>query len=43
MFFLLIMVQRFFGDGSYAIVGPYLAEVWPGERYGARLRRRQSG
>jgi putative MFS transporter len=33
MFFVLIMVQRFFGDGSYAIVGPYLAEVWP-----ARLR-----
>jgi putative MFS transporter len=28
-FFLLIMVQRFFGDGSYAIIGPYLAEVWP--------------
>jgi putative MFS transporter len=29
VFFLLIMVQRFFGDGSYAIIGPYLAEVWP--------------
>ncbi|HYB41681.1 MAG TPA: MFS transporter [Candidatus Methylomirabilis sp.] len=28
-FFLLIMIQRFFGDGSYAIIGPYLAEVWP--------------
>ena len=26
-------VQRFFGDGSYAIIGPYIAEVWP-----ARLR-----
>ena len=33
MFFVLIMAQRFFGDGSYAIIGPYLAEVWP-----ARLR-----
>jgi len=33
MFFVLILIQRFFGDGSYAIVGPYLAEVWP-----ARLR-----
>jgi putative MFS transporter len=33
VFFLLIMVQRFFGDASYAIIGPYLAEVWP-----ARLR-----
>jgi putative MFS transporter len=36
VFFLLIMVQRFFGDGSYAIIGPYLAEVWP-------LRLRASG
>jgi putative MFS transporter len=33
VFFLLIMMQRFFGDGSYAIIGPYMAEVWP-----ARLR-----
>jgi putative MFS transporter len=29
VFFLLIMVQRFFGDASYAIIGPYIAEVWP--------------
>jgi putative MFS transporter len=29
VFFVLIMVQRFFGDASYAIIGPYLAEVWP--------------
>jgi len=33
LFFVLIMVQRFFGDGSYAIIGPYMAELWP-----ARLR-----
>jgi putative MFS transporter len=33
VFFLLIMLQRFFGDGSYAVIGPYMAEVWP-----ARLR-----
>lgn len=33
MFFVLIMVQRFFGDGSYAVIGPYMAELWP-----ARLR-----
>jgi putative MFS transporter len=26
VFFLLIMIQRFFGD---AIIGPYIAEVWP--------------
>jgi putative MFS transporter len=29
VFFILIMAQRFFGDASYAIIGPYLAEVWP--------------
>jgi putative MFS transporter len=29
VFFVLIMVQRFFGDASYAVIGPYLAEVWP--------------
>jgi len=33
VFFLLIVAQRFFGDASYAIIGPYMAEVWP-----ARLR-----
>src|SRR5690349_23306015 len=33
LFFVLVMAQRFFGDGSYAIIGPYIAEVWP-----ARLR-----
>ena len=36
VFFVLCMIQRFFGDGSYAIIGPYLAEVWP-------LRLRGSG
>jgi len=29
VFFLFIMAQRFFGDASYAIIGPYIAEVWP--------------
>jgi putative MFS transporter len=29
VFFLLIMAQRFFGDASYAVIGPYIAEVWP--------------
>jgi len=33
LFFVLLVAQRFFGDGSYAIIGPYIAEVWP-----ARLR-----
>ena len=29
----MIMVQQFFGSGSYSIIGPYMAEIWP-----ARLR-----
>jgi putative MFS transporter len=29
MFWMLLMVQRFFGDGAYAIIGPYSAEIWP--------------
>jgi len=29
MFWLMIMFSRFFGDGGYAVVGPYAAEVWP--------------
>jgi putative MFS transporter len=33
MFFLMILVQNFFGSGNYSIVGPYMGEMWP-----ARLR-----
>jgi putative MFS transporter len=29
MFWLFVMAQRFFGDGAYAIIGPYSAEIWP--------------
>lgn len=29
MFFVMVMVQVFFGSGNYSIVGPYMAEVWP--------------
>jgi putative MFS transporter len=29
VFYLLIVAQRFFGDASYAIIGPYSAEIWP--------------
>jgi putative MFS transporter len=24
-----VVAQQFFGDGGYALVGPYSAEVWP--------------
>ena len=29
MLWLMILISRFFGDGGYAVVGPYAAEVWP--------------
>ena len=29
VFYLLILVQTFFGSGNYSIVGPYMAEIWP--------------
>jgi MFS transporter, putative metabolite:H+ symporter len=29
VFYLTIMVQQFFGSGSYSIIGPYMAEIWP--------------
>jgi putative MFS transporter len=29
VFYLMLYGQRLFGDGGYAIVGPYAAEVWP--------------
>jgi MFS transporter, putative metabolite:H+ symporter len=29
MFFLMVLAQSFFGSGAYAIIGPYMAEVWP--------------
>src|SRR6516225_11941773 len=33
MFFIMILIQSFFGSGNYSIVGPYMGELWP-----ARLR-----
>ena len=29
VFNLMIMVQQFYGSGSYSIIGPYMAEIWP--------------
>ena len=29
VFYLLLLVQTFFGSGNYSIVGPYMAEIWP--------------
>jgi putative MFS transporter len=29
IFWLMIVMNRFFGDGGVAVIGPYAAEVWP--------------
>ena len=29
LFWIFVMAQRFFGDGAYAVIGPYSAEIWP--------------
>ncbi len=29
MFYVLLLLQSFFGNGNYAIVFPYMAELWP--------------
>jgi putative MFS transporter len=31
LFYLMILVQSFFGSGNYSIVGPYMAEIWPAQ------------
>src|SRR5262249_446935 len=38
LFWLFLVIQRFFGDGAYAVIGPYTAEIWP-----AGLRARGLG
>src|SRR5271169_1144166 len=37
VFFVMIMAQRFFGDASYAVIGPYIAEVWPNRLPGSGM------
>jgi MFS transporter, putative metabolite:H+ symporter len=32
-----VVAQRFFGDASYAIIGPYLAEIWPNRLRGSGM------
>jgi MFS transporter, putative metabolite:H+ symporter len=28
-FYLMVVIQQFFGSGTYSIIGPYMAEIWP--------------
>jgi hypothetical protein len=29
VFFLMALINQFFGSGSYSNIGPYMAEIWP--------------
>jgi putative MFS transporter len=37
VFFLMIVVQNFFGSGNYSIVGPYMGELWPSRLRGSGM------
>jgi putative MFS transporter len=37
MFFLMIVMQNFFGSGNYSIVGPYMGELWPSRLRGSGM------
>ena len=37
LFFLLIVLQNFFGSGNYSIVGPYMGELWPSRLRGSGM------
>ncbi len=36
-FFLMILLQSFFGSGNYSIVGPYMGEMWPSRLRGSGM------
>ena len=37
MFFVMIVLQNFFGSGNYSIVGPYMGELWPSRLRGSGM------
>jgi putative MFS transporter len=39
VFYLVILVRQFFGSGSYSIIGPYMAEIWPSRLRASGLGR----
>ena len=36
MFYVMLLLQSFFGSGNYSIVGPYMGELWPGRLRGVK-------
>ena len=37
MFYVMLLLQSFFGSGVYSIVGPYMGELWPGRLRGSGM------
>jgi MFS transporter, putative metabolite:H+ symporter len=37
IFFVMILLQSFFGSGNYSIVGPYMGEMWPSRLRGSGM------
>jgi len=37
MFYVMLLLQSFFGSGNYSIVGPYMGELWPGRLRGSGM------
>ena len=37
LFFVMILLQNFFGSGNYSIVGPYMGELWPSRLRGSGM------
>jgi hypothetical protein len=43
VFYVMVLVSSFFGSGNYAIVGPYVAEVWPSKLRTSAIWESSSG
>jgi MFS transporter, putative metabolite:H+ symporter len=37
MFYIMLLLQSFFGSGNYSIVGPYMGELWPSRLRGSGM------
>jgi MFS transporter, putative metabolite:H+ symporter len=37
VFYLMLLLQSFFGSGNYSIVGPYMGELWPSRLRGSGM------
>jgi putative MFS transporter len=37
LFYVMLLLESFFGSGNYSIVGPYMGELWPGRLRGSGM------